>query len=133
MPWQGDPMQYSVHREEAIDALIEAMDHNSRKKVQESCSRALCILCCRFSQTGEASVEDWLLRKSGFNRTTDKIAAQVFSAFIVSPVMNQELNQQTKNTRTKKRRLQWKTGEEDSTASSFEAAARDSLHPSPIV
>ncbi|CAA6671850.1 unnamed protein product [Spirodela intermedia] len=63
----GDPLQYSVHREEAIDALVEAMDRSSRRKVQESCSRALCLLCGRFSRNGEASMEAWLLRKAGLD------------------------------------------------------------------
>ncbi|XP_078428712.1 putative E3 ubiquitin-protein ligase LIN-1 [Wolffia australiana] len=63
----GDPLQHSVYREEAIDALMEAMDCGSGRKVQESCSKAILFLCSRFSGSGEASMEAWLLIKSGFN------------------------------------------------------------------
>ncbi|MQM12847.1 hypothetical protein Taro_045765 [Colocasia esculenta] len=64
---QGDNLQYSVYREEGIDALVTAMDCSSSKKVQEHCSKALSILGGRFSSTGEATTEAWLLKRAGFD------------------------------------------------------------------
>ncbi|MQM07812.1 hypothetical protein Taro_040659 [Colocasia esculenta] len=63
----GDPLRYSVYREEGIDALVVSMDSNSSKKVQESCSRALSILGGRFSSTGEDLMVAWLLQRAGFD------------------------------------------------------------------
>ncbi|XP_073004624.1 putative E3 ubiquitin-protein ligase LIN-1 [Typha latifolia] len=62
----GDPLQYSVYREEGLDALIAALEHNlHNKKVQEQCARALLLLAGRFSCSGEATAEAWLLRRAG--------------------------------------------------------------------
>ncbi|KAJ8493305.1 hypothetical protein OPV22_015026 [Ensete ventricosum] len=64
----GDPLQYSIHREEAIDALIAALECNlHNKKIQEKCSRALLLLGGRFSCLGEATSEAWLLKRAGLH------------------------------------------------------------------
>ncbi|RWW80121.1 hypothetical protein BHE74_00011554 [Ensete ventricosum] len=66
--FQGDPLQYSIHREEAIDALIAALECNlHNKKIQEKCSRALLLLGGRFSCLGEATSEAWLLKRAGLH------------------------------------------------------------------
>ncbi|CAO2037301.1 unnamed protein product [Urochloa humidicola] len=64
----GDPLQYSVYREEAIDAMIAALEHSSQsRKVQEQCARALLILAGRFSSSGEPVAEAWLLKRAGLD------------------------------------------------------------------
>ncbi|KAK8461633.1 hypothetical protein SEVIR_1G072900v4 [Setaria viridis] len=64
----GDPLQYSVYREEAIEAMISALESSSRsKKVQEQCARALLILAGRFSSSGEPIAEAWLLKRAGLD------------------------------------------------------------------
>jgi hypothetical protein len=65
---QGDPLQYSVYREEAIEAIIAALEHSSQsRKVQEQCARALLILAGRFSTSGEPIAEAWLLKRAGLD------------------------------------------------------------------
>jgi len=65
---QGDPLQYSVYREEAIEAIIAALEHSSQsRKVQEQCARALLILAGRFSSSGEPVAEAWLLKRAGLD------------------------------------------------------------------
>uniref|UniRef100_A0ACD5YNU0 Uncharacterized protein n=1 Tax=Avena sativa TaxID=4498 RepID=A0ACD5YNU0_AVESA len=62
----GDPLQYSVYREEAIDAIAAALEHSSHsRKVQEQCARALLLLAGRFSSSGEPIAEAWLLKRAG--------------------------------------------------------------------
>ncbi|RLN08663.1 hypothetical protein C2845_PM11G15430 [Panicum miliaceum] len=64
----GDPLQYSVYREEAIDAMIAVLEHSSQsRKVQEQCARALLILAGRFSSSGEPIAEAWLLKRAGLD------------------------------------------------------------------
>ncbi|CAD6251757.1 unnamed protein product [Miscanthus lutarioriparius] len=64
----GDPLQYSVYREEAIEAIIAALEHSSQsRKVQEQCARALLILAGRFSSSGEPVAEAWLLKTAGLD------------------------------------------------------------------
>ncbi|XP_062218293.1 putative E3 ubiquitin-protein ligase LIN-1 [Phragmites australis] len=64
----GDPSQYSVYREEAIEAMIAALEHGSQsRKVQEQCARALLILAGRFSSSGEPIAEAWLLKRAGLD------------------------------------------------------------------
>jgi hypothetical protein len=65
---QGDPLQYSLYREEAIDAMIAVLEHSSQsRKVQEQCARALLILAGRFSSSGEPIAEAWLLKRAGLD------------------------------------------------------------------
>lgn len=64
----GDPLQYSIYREEGIDAIVAALEHTlHNKKLQEQCSRALWFLGSRFSCTGEAMAEAWLLKRAGLD------------------------------------------------------------------
>ncbi|KAL6888729.1 hypothetical protein ACP4OV_009755 [Aristida adscensionis] len=64
----GDPLQYSVYREEAIEALIAVLENSSQsRKIQEQCARALLILAGRFSFSGEPIAEAWLLKRAGLD------------------------------------------------------------------
>nr|CAB3448962.1 unnamed protein product [Digitaria exilis] len=64
----GDPLQYSIYREEAIEAIIAALEHSSQsRKIQEQCARALLILAGRFSSSGEPIAEAWLLKRAGLD------------------------------------------------------------------
>ena len=64
----GDPLQYSVYREEAIEAVVAALEHRSQsRKVQERCARALLILAAQFSSSGEPIAEAWLLKRAGLD------------------------------------------------------------------
>lgn len=64
----GDHLKCSVYREEAVDAIIAALDCEvQNEKVQEQSARALLLLGGRFSNNGEASTESWLLKQAGFD------------------------------------------------------------------
>uniref|UniRef100_A0A0D9VCM9 Uncharacterized protein n=1 Tax=Leersia perrieri TaxID=77586 RepID=A0A0D9VCM9_9ORYZ len=64
----GDSSQYSVYREEAIDAMVAALEHSSHsRKLQEQCARALLLLAGRFSSSGEPIAEAWLLKRAGLD------------------------------------------------------------------
>ncbi|KAL5207062.1 hypothetical protein ABZP36_031497 [Zizania latifolia] len=64
----GDPSQYSVFREEAIDAMVAALEHSPHsRKLQEQCARALLLLAGRFSSSGEPIAEAWLLKRAGLD------------------------------------------------------------------
>lgn len=64
----GDPLQYSVYREEGIDAITAALEHSSHsRKVQEQCARALLLLAGRFSSSGKPIAEAWLLKRAGLD------------------------------------------------------------------
>ncbi|XP_057812073.1 putative E3 ubiquitin-protein ligase LIN isoform X2 [Salvia miltiorrhiza] len=61
----GDASECSVYREDAVDAIIEALDCCVMdERIQQQVARALLILGGRFSYTGEEEVERWLLRKA---------------------------------------------------------------------
>lgn len=65
---QGDPFRCSVYREEAIEAMIGALNcQTCDEKVQERSARTLLMLGGWFSYTGEASTEHWLLQQAGFS------------------------------------------------------------------
>lgn len=65
---QGDSSQCSIYREEAVEAIISALECDSHNQtVQEQSSRALLLLGGRFSYTGEASSETWLLKQAGLD------------------------------------------------------------------
>ncbi|KAJ3679298.1 hypothetical protein LUZ60_017309 [Juncus effusus] len=67
----GDPSQYSVYREEAIEALISSLEHNSNnKKMQENCTKALLLLAGRFNRSGEAESEAYFLKRAGLDDVT---------------------------------------------------------------
>lgn len=61
-------MKSSVYREEAVDAMIASLDCKiCNDEVQERSARALLMLGGRFSCTGEAGAERWLLQQAGFH------------------------------------------------------------------
>ncbi|XP_059658092.1 putative E3 ubiquitin-protein ligase LIN-1 [Cornus florida] len=63
----GDPLKCSVYREEVVEAIITGLDCQvCNEKVQEQSAKALMILGGRFSYTGEAAAEKWLLKEAGF-------------------------------------------------------------------
>ncbi|KAL0442349.1 UNVERIFIED_CONTAM: hypothetical protein Slati_1957600 [Sesamum latifolium] len=67
----GDPLEHSVYREEAVDAIVKALDCRVLdEKVQEQSARALSILGGHFSYSGEPEVETWLLRKAAVSENT---------------------------------------------------------------
>ncbi|XP_068319495.1 putative E3 ubiquitin-protein ligase LIN-1 [Pyrus communis] len=64
----GDPFRRSVYREEAIEAIIEAINcRTCHVKVQQRSARALSMLGGRFSDAGEATTEHWLLQEAGYS------------------------------------------------------------------
>lgn len=66
----GNPMKCSVYRDEAVEAMIAAFDCRiCNDNVQEQSARALLMLGGRFSYTGEASAERWLLHQAGFHES----------------------------------------------------------------
>ncbi|XP_075497774.1 putative E3 ubiquitin-protein ligase LIN isoform X1 [Primulina tabacum] len=68
----GDPLECSIYREEAIDAIVKALDCRVfDERVQEKTARALLILGGHFSYTGEPEVEKWLLRTAGFDENSE--------------------------------------------------------------
>lgn len=68
---QGDPLKHSVYRDEAVEAIIVALDcHTCNEKVQEQSARALLLLGGRFSYTGEPTAEKQLLKQAGFDDNT---------------------------------------------------------------
>ncbi|EXB51898.1 hypothetical protein L484_006243 [Morus notabilis] len=63
-----DPSKCSIYREDAVEAIIEALDCQIyNENVQEQSARALLMLGGRFSYTGDATIENWLLEQAGFN------------------------------------------------------------------
>ncbi|XP_059439676.1 putative E3 ubiquitin-protein ligase LIN isoform X2 [Corylus avellana] len=76
----GNTMECSVYREEAVEAMIAALDCQiCSNKVQEQSARALLMLGGRFSFSGEASLERWLLQQAGFHETAgDSFQSQEF-------------------------------------------------------
>ncbi|KAL8033904.1 hypothetical protein ABFX02_13G186700 [Erythranthe guttata] len=65
----GDSLEYSVYREEAIDAIVEALDCQVFDEMtQKVLARSLFILGGHFSYTGEPEIERWLLRKAGLEQ-----------------------------------------------------------------
>ncbi|OMO65893.1 Armadillo-like helical [Corchorus olitorius] len=64
----GDPLRCSIYREEAVDAIIEALDcEKCNDKIQEQSARVLMMLGGHFSSNGEATIENWLLEQAGFH------------------------------------------------------------------
>lgn len=65
-------MEYSVYREEVVDAMVKALDCQVFNGiVQEQSARALLILGGHFSYNGEPIMEKWLLRKAGFDEKSE--------------------------------------------------------------
>lgn len=64
---QAEPQKQSIYREEAIDAIVMALEDSLvNKKVREKCCRALHILGGRFSFSGKLLTESWILKQTGF-------------------------------------------------------------------
>ncbi|KAJ9168599.1 hypothetical protein P3X46_020099 [Hevea brasiliensis] len=64
----GDPLKSSLYREDAVEAIIRALDcQNCNSKVQEQSTRALLMLGGYFSHIREAKAEEWLLEQAGFH------------------------------------------------------------------
>ncbi|KAI4306367.1 hypothetical protein L6164_029649 [Bauhinia variegata] len=62
-----DPFGGSFYRDEAIEAIVAALNYQScDDRIQEQSARALLMLGGRFSYTGESSMERWLLQRAGF-------------------------------------------------------------------
>ncbi|XP_021602148.1 putative E3 ubiquitin-protein ligase LIN-2 isoform X3 [Manihot esculenta] len=64
----GDPFKSSLYREDAVEAIIKALDcQMCNTKVQEQSARALLMLGGYFSHTGGAKAEEWLLQQAGLH------------------------------------------------------------------
>ncbi|PPD89145.1 hypothetical protein GOBAR_DD13918 [Gossypium barbadense] len=63
-----DPRKYGLYRQEAVDAITEALDSSLIDgEVGEKCCKALLMLGGRFSLSGKLLIEDWILKVAGFN------------------------------------------------------------------
>ncbi|KAJ1703851.1 hypothetical protein LUZ63_003630 [Rhynchospora breviuscula] len=83
----GDPLQFSVYREEAVDAIVSALENSScNRKLQEQCAKALLLLAGRFSSSGKATSEATLLRRAGLD---DNLVGESFRS--VEPYKVQDL------------------------------------------
>lgn len=69
---QGDSAKRSIFREEAIEAITDALQDclQCNNNTQEKSARALTTLGW-FSRTGETITEKWLLHKSGFKENQE--------------------------------------------------------------
>lgn len=63
---QADPQKYSVYREEALEALVNALSAENNTKVQSEAAKALASLCGRYSNKGKSATEATLLKLAGF-------------------------------------------------------------------
>ncbi|KAL8200166.1 hypothetical protein R6Q57_011505 [Mikania cordata] len=64
----GDPLESSVYREEAIEALIKALDREVfNEDVQEQAAKSLLILGSRYSYAGTPEAEKWILKEAGYD------------------------------------------------------------------
>nr|XP_010927102.3 putative E3 ubiquitin-protein ligase LIN [Elaeis guineensis] len=98
----GDPLQYSVYREEGIDAIVAALEWNlHHKEVQEQCSRALLLLGGRFSCLGETTAETWLLKRAGL----DDGPSDSFRSKEIPAVENAKVDEEEKMTEEWLRKL----------------------------
>ncbi|KAI7739869.1 hypothetical protein M8C21_030230, partial [Ambrosia artemisiifolia] len=68
----GDPLESSVYREEAIEAIIQALDREIfNENVQEHAARSLLILGSRYSYTGTLEAEKWMLKEAGYDESLE--------------------------------------------------------------
>lgn len=64
---QVEPRKFSIYREEAVDAITEALDGSlTNEKIRENCCRALLILGGQFSCSGKLLTETWILNQAGY-------------------------------------------------------------------
>ncbi|XP_048229373.1 putative E3 ubiquitin-protein ligase LIN isoform X2 [Ricinus communis] len=86
----GNPSRSSLYREDAVEAIIEALDcHICNSKVQEKSAQALLMLGSHFSYTGEAAAKEWLLQQTGCH---DKSVDLFCSNRIIDGNLNEEEN-----------------------------------------
>jgi hypothetical protein len=82
--FQGDPLQFSAYREEAVDAIVSALENSSHnRKLQEQCAKALLLLAGRFSSSGESTSEATLLRCAGLDDTVIGDSFRIVEAYNV--------------------------------------------------
>ncbi|CAL9016183.1 unnamed protein product [Prunus brigantina] len=130
----GDPFRSSVYREEAIEAIIAALNcQTCHEKVQERSASALLMLGGWFSYTGEASTEHRLLQQAGFSywpRASYHFKENVIDGFVHS----NEDGEATENWQRKAAIVLFKSGNRkllvalsDSIANGIPSLARASL------
>ncbi|KAK8551370.1 hypothetical protein V6N13_119840 [Hibiscus sabdariffa] len=84
----GDPLRLSVYREDAVDAIVDALDcEKCDDKIQEQSARALMMLGGCFSYNGEATTENWLLEQAGFS---EKLGGSFYTKEIVDDILHEE-------------------------------------------
>ncbi|BFG33468.1 hypothetical protein CerSpe_197420 [Prunus speciosa] len=63
-----EPQKYGMHREEAVDAITEALDCSlNDANVRENCCKALLILRRYFSFSGKSLSRSWILKPADFS------------------------------------------------------------------
>ena len=63
---QIEPRKYSIYREEAVDAIVVALEASlTDENVREKCCRALLILAGHFSFSGDVSIVKRILKPAG--------------------------------------------------------------------
>ncbi|ONH99153.1 hypothetical protein PRUPE_6G014500 [Prunus persica] len=63
-----EPQKYGMHREEAVDAITEALDCSlTDANVRENCCKALLILRRYFSFSGKLLSRSWILKPADFS------------------------------------------------------------------
>ncbi|XP_016652092.1 PREDICTED: putative E3 ubiquitin-protein ligase LIN-1 [Prunus mume] len=63
-----EPQKYGMHREEAVDAITEALDCSlTDANVRENCCKALLILRRYFSFSGKSLSRSWILKPADFS------------------------------------------------------------------
>lgn len=68
----GDPLKSSVYREDAIEAITEALDCQiCNENVQEQAAKALLILGGRYAYTGTPEAEKWILKEAGYDESLE--------------------------------------------------------------
>lgn len=71
---QGDPLESSAYREEAIEAIIESLDCELfNENVQQQAAKSLLILGSRYSYTGTPEAEKWILKEAGFDMSLEAV------------------------------------------------------------
>ncbi|KAJ7966871.1 RING-type E3 ubiquitin transferase [Quillaja saponaria] len=68
-----EPRKMSIYREEAVDALIEALRINEFSNTQMKALDALLFLTGRLTSSGKSSTEAWLLKIAGFDQPYDAL------------------------------------------------------------
>lgn len=63
----------SIYREEAIEALLEALRRKDFPSVQAMALDALVSLCGHSTASGNSFTEAWLLKRAGFNQPYDNL------------------------------------------------------------